>query len=76
MLEEVLKHGYIAASEVIIRTYKRIEQSPSKCMIQKYYMYLLAFLFSFSIFFKSCFLLFLYNIINFKIFCTNYLNVF
>lgn len=30
MLEEVLKHGYIAASAVIIKTYKRIEQSPSK----------------------------------------------
>ncbi|XP_024881319.1 DNA-directed RNA polymerase III subunit RPC3 [Temnothorax curvispinosus] len=30
MLEEVLKHGYIAASEVIIKTYKRIEQTPSK----------------------------------------------
>jgi len=36
MLEEVLKHGYIAASKVIIRIYKRIEQTPSKCMIQKY----------------------------------------
>ncbi|XP_017892612.2 DNA-directed RNA polymerase III subunit RPC3 [Ceratina calcarata] len=29
MLEQVLKHGYITASEIIIRTYKRIEQSPS-----------------------------------------------
>ncbi|CAL7945226.1 unnamed protein product [Xylocopa violacea] len=29
MLEEVLKNGYITASEVIIKTYKRIEQSPS-----------------------------------------------
>lgn len=31
MLEEVLKHGYITASEVIIKTYKRIEETPSKC---------------------------------------------
>ncbi|XP_011873088.1 PREDICTED: DNA-directed RNA polymerase III subunit RPC3 isoform X2 [Vollenhovia emeryi] len=30
MLEEVLKHGYITASELIIKTYKRIEQTPSK----------------------------------------------
>ncbi|XP_011160696.2 DNA-directed RNA polymerase III subunit RPC3 isoform X2 [Solenopsis invicta] len=30
MLEEVLKHGYITASEVIIKTYKRIEQTPSR----------------------------------------------
>jgi len=30
MLEEVLKHGYITASEVIIKTYKRIEHMPSK----------------------------------------------
>lgn len=37
MLEEVLKHGYIAASAVIIKTYKRIEQSPSKCMIQYFF---------------------------------------
>lgn len=29
MLEEVLKHGYITASEVIVRTYKRMQQSPS-----------------------------------------------
>lgn len=29
MLEEVLKHGYITASEIIIRTYKRMEQLPS-----------------------------------------------
>ncbi|XP_076227355.1 RNA polymerase III subunit C isoform X2 [Nomia melanderi] len=29
MLEEVLKNGYITASEVIVKTYKRIEQSPS-----------------------------------------------
>ncbi|PBC33528.1 DNA-directed RNA polymerase III subunit RPC3 [Apis cerana cerana] len=28
MLEQVLKNGYITASEVIIKTYKRIEQSP------------------------------------------------
>lgn len=33
MLEEVLKHGYIAASAVIIATYKRIEQTPSKCKV-------------------------------------------
>lgn len=32
MLEEVLKHGYITASEVIIKTYKRLEETPSKCM--------------------------------------------
>lgn len=37
MLEEVLKHGYITASEVIIKTYKRIEQTPSKCTIQSFY---------------------------------------
>ncbi|XP_012531114.1 DNA-directed RNA polymerase III subunit RPC3 [Monomorium pharaonis] len=30
MMEEVLKHGYITASEVIIKTYKRIEQTPSR----------------------------------------------
>lgn len=30
MLEEVLKNGYITASELIIKTYKRIEQSPSE----------------------------------------------
>ncbi|XP_020279904.1 DNA-directed RNA polymerase III subunit RPC3 [Pseudomyrmex gracilis] len=30
MIEEVLKHGYITASDVIIKTYKRIEQTPSK----------------------------------------------
>ncbi|KAL6256959.1 hypothetical protein P5V15_011894 [Pogonomyrmex californicus] len=30
MLEEVLKHGYITASAVIIETYKRIERTPSK----------------------------------------------
>lgn len=30
MLEEVLKHGYITASEVIVRTYKRMQQSPCK----------------------------------------------
>ncbi|KAG6796980.1 DNA-directed RNA polymerase III subunit RPC3 [Apis mellifera caucasica] len=29
MLEQVLKNGYITASEVIIKTYKRMEQSPS-----------------------------------------------
>ncbi|EGI65510.1 PREDICTED: DNA-directed RNA polymerase III subunit RPC3 [Acromyrmex echinatior] len=29
MFEEVLKNGYITASEVIIKTYKRIEQAPS-----------------------------------------------
>ncbi|XP_076300015.1 RNA polymerase III subunit C isoform X2 [Lasioglossum baleicum] len=29
MLEEVLKAGYITASDVIAKTYKRIEQSPS-----------------------------------------------
>ncbi|KOC66231.1 DNA-directed RNA polymerase III subunit RPC3 [Habropoda laboriosa] len=29
MLEEVLKHGYMTASELIVKTYKRIEQSPS-----------------------------------------------
>ncbi|KAM0724812.1 DNA-directed RNA polymerase III subunit RPC3 [Formica fusca] len=34
MLEEVLKHGYITASEVIIKTYKRIEETPSKCAEQ------------------------------------------
>jgi len=34
MFEEVLKNGYITASEVIIKTYKRIEQAPSNCMIQ------------------------------------------
>ncbi|KZC06816.1 PREDICTED: DNA-directed RNA polymerase III subunit RPC3 [Dufourea novaeangliae] len=30
ILEEVLKHGYITASEVIALTYKRIQQSPSE----------------------------------------------
>ncbi|XP_043256032.1 DNA-directed RNA polymerase III subunit RPC3 [Colletes gigas] len=30
MLEEVLKHGYITASELIMKTYKRIERSPSE----------------------------------------------
>lgn len=30
MLEEVLKHGYITASDLIVKTYKRIEQLP--CM--------------------------------------------
>lgn len=34
MFEEVLKHGYITASEVIIKTYKRIEETPSKCAEQ------------------------------------------
>ncbi|EFN64824.1 DNA-directed RNA polymerase III subunit RPC3 [Camponotus floridanus] len=34
MLEEVLKHGYITASEVIIKTYKRLEETPSKCAEQ------------------------------------------
>ncbi|XP_072759194.1 DNA-directed RNA polymerase III subunit RPC3 isoform X1 [Anoplolepis gracilipes] len=34
MFEEVLKHGYITASEVIIKTYKRIEETPSKCTEQ------------------------------------------
>ncbi|XP_018307693.1 DNA-directed RNA polymerase III subunit RPC3 [Mycetomoellerius zeteki] len=29
MFEEILKSGYITASEVIIKTYKRIEQAPS-----------------------------------------------
>nr|XP_034195818.1 DNA-directed RNA polymerase III subunit RPC3 isoform X2 [Osmia lignaria] len=29
MLEEVLKHGYITASDLIVKTYKRIEQLPS-----------------------------------------------
>ncbi|CAK9804650.1 DNA-directed RNA polymerase III subunit RPC3 [Anthophora plagiata] len=29
MLEEVLKHGYLTASDLIMRTYKKIEQSPS-----------------------------------------------
>lgn len=28
MLEEVLKNGYITASEVIMKVYKRIEQLP------------------------------------------------
>ncbi|KAL0125937.1 hypothetical protein PUN28_004784 [Cardiocondyla obscurior] len=28
MLEEVLKHGYISASELIIKTHKRLEQTP------------------------------------------------
>lgn len=32
ILEEVLKHGYITASEVLIKTYKRIEETPSKCI--------------------------------------------
>lgn len=30
MFEEVLKHGYITASELIIKSYKRIEESPCK----------------------------------------------
>lgn len=48
MLEEVLKHGYITASEVIIKTYKRIERTPSRCMIHKYNIFIL-FLFSLNI---------------------------
>lgn len=37
MLEQVLKNGYITASEVIIKTYKRMEQSP--CMYIHIYIY-------------------------------------
>lgn len=44
MLEQVLKNGYITASEVIIKTYKRIEQSP--CMY--IYIYILNFCFCFK----------------------------
>ncbi|XP_032674570.1 DNA-directed RNA polymerase III subunit RPC3 isoform X2 [Odontomachus brunneus] len=29
MLEEILKHGYIKASDLIIKTYRRIQESPS-----------------------------------------------
>ncbi|EZA46881.1 hypothetical protein DMN91_004693 [Ooceraea biroi] len=30
MLEEILKHGYLTASEVIIKTYKRVEKASNK----------------------------------------------
>lgn len=53
MLEEVLKHGYITASEVIIKTYKRIEQTPSKCTISKY-IYSTFIFFYFFLIFYSC----------------------
>ncbi|XP_076639029.1 RNA polymerase III subunit C isoform X2 [Colletes latitarsis] len=33
MLEEVLKNGYITASELIMKTYKRIERSPSELQL-------------------------------------------
>lgn len=45
MLEEVLKHGYITASEVIIKTYKRIERTPSRCTIHKYNIFIFYFYF-------------------------------
>lgn len=33
MLEEVLKHGYVKGSEVIIKTYKRLDKIPCKYRI-------------------------------------------
>ncbi|XP_033327715.2 RNA polymerase III subunit C isoform X1 [Megalopta genalis] len=33
MLEEVLKNGYITASEILVRTYRRIEQSSSDSQV-------------------------------------------
>lgn len=60
MLEEVLKHGYIAASDLIIKTYKRIQESPCKYMIWKYIFFKYIFLFYLII---KLFTAVLYNII-------------
>lgn len=47
MFEEVLKHGYITATELIIKSYKRIQDSPCKYISFQYYFKYTYFLFFF-----------------------------